>query len=161
MRLFRGGQLRIANDVAALKPGCTGDFCYYSGDSRAMLNPTLGLWHSVWMRFHNLVAARLEAAQKSGDRDDERLFQQARRLVTAVYQQVVFNEWLPLYVGREEAERRGVACPKGGRCRGRYDERVNPSTVNEFAVGAFRMFHVNLPARTNFYDESEYPASYP
>lgn len=154
VRTYRGGRLQIAHEVAARQSNCTGDFCYYSGDTRAMANPTLGIWHSVFMRFHNHIASRLAAITKQCS--DEALFQQTRRIATAIYQNVVFNEWLPLYVGADVAARRGVSCPSGGHCRGRYDAHIDPSTLNEFSVGAFRMFHLNIPRQTNLYDKCEY-----
>lgn len=154
VRTYRGGRLKIVHEVAAHSTNCTGNLCYFSGDTRAMVNPTLGLWHSVFMRFHNHIASQLAAFTEQSN--DEALFQKTRRILSAVYQNVVFNEWLPLYLGAEATARRSVSCQAGGKCRGRYDPRLDPSTLNEFSSGAFRMFHMNLPRQTNLYDEREF-----
>lgn len=156
VRLFTGGRLLIANGIAARRPDCTSLFCYFTGDPRAMVAPPLALWHAVFIRFHNHLAERLAVQMpRSGD---ELLFQEARRLVTAIYQHVIVDEWLPLFVGREAAERRAVSCPLGAEslCRGRYDPTLDPSTLNEFAHAAFRVFHVHIPGQMNLYDASEY-----
>lgn len=153
VRSFVGGRLAIVNGVAAWIPNCKGNSCYYSGDVRAMVMPTLALWHSVFIRFHNYVADRLNASMPTAT--DETLYQESRRIVKAVYQNIAFNEWLPLFVGTDVAEQRGVSCPAGGDCRGRYDPNTDPSNLNEFAAGAYRMYHANIPELVNMYDQSE------
>lgn len=153
VRSFSGGKLLIANGVAAQKPNCAGDHCYYTGDTRAMANPTLGVWHSVFIRFHNYIADQLGASAQT--LNDQQLFHESRRLLKAVYQNIVFNEWLPLFVGAMVAERRGVSCPGGDSCRGRYNAYVDPSNLNEFAAGAYRLYHSNVPMNVNFYDKGE------
>lgn len=52
------------------------------------------------------------------------------------------------------AERRKVSCgKKSGHC-GKYDPNVDGSTLNEFAVAALRLLHVNTPETVSFYDKS-------
>lgn len=89
---------------------------------------------------------------------DERLFQETRRILTAVYQNIVFNEWLPLYIGVDVATKRNVSRPLGSADDSLghdfYDEHLDGSNMHEFNVGAFRLFHALTPYDVNMYDES-------
>lgn len=133
-------------------------FFTLQGDVRGAFYPTLTLWHSIFVRFHNLIATGLEI--RNGQYwNDERLFQETRRILTAVYQNIVFNEWLPPYVGFDIATRRNVSRPfNADDSFGHdfYDEYLDASNMNEFGVGAFRVFHTNTPFDINMYDESRW-----
>lgn len=97
LRTFESGLLRIDNNIMALKPNCTGPLCYFTGEGLGSFFTTLGLWHTIFIRYHNKIANRLEKLNKHWN--DDRLFQETRRILTAVYQNIIFNEWLPYYIG--------------------------------------------------------------
>ncbi|XP_050705444.1 thyroid peroxidase-like [Eriocheir sinensis] len=71
--------------------------CFIGGDTRASEQPGLTALHTLMMREHNCVAGELKRLNKHWS--DEQLFQNARRIVTAINQHVTYNEWLPRVLG--------------------------------------------------------------
>jgi hypothetical protein len=70
---------------------------YISGDARSNENLHLTTMHLLWARQHNLVAGRLLDLNPSWD--DERVFQEARRIVMAQLQHITYSEFLPVLLG--------------------------------------------------------------
>lgn len=54
---------------------------------------------SIYIRFHNDIAKQFRAAKP--DWNDEKIYQETRRIAIAVHQNIIYNEWLPLYLGKE------------------------------------------------------------
>ena len=74
----------------------------YKGDIRSDDNPQLAALHTVFLREHNRIAEKLKRYNK--DWDDEKLFQEARKIVIGELQHITYNEYLPLYVGQKAME---------------------------------------------------------
>jgi peroxidase len=102
--------------------------CFISGDSRVNINPQLTVMHTLWMREHNRVAKEL--AEMNPRWDDERLFQEARRIVIAEIQHITYNEWLPLVLGKKYF--------KKIQKYSQYNDKVDASVSNSFATAAVR-----------------------
>lgn len=81
-------------------------FLYMSGDPRVNENPSLALVHIVWLREHNRIAQRL--GEINTHWDDTRLYEETRKIVSALMQQIVYNELLPLILGYEKAKEFGL-----------------------------------------------------
>jgi hypothetical protein len=116
--------------------------CFLFADGRANQNPGLTLFHIYFYQEHNRLAAALKIINPNWN--DERLFQEARRINIAAYQQIVFYEYLPLLIGRETLLKNKIIY-SGDICHiNDYDSSVDASTLNEFGTGAFRFFHSQI-----------------
>jgi len=101
---------------------------FLAGDVRANENDGLASQHTLWVRNHNRLANALAAAHP--DWDGNRIFQRARQINIAQYQNIVLYEWLPALLGSQ------FLTPYAG-----YDEGVDPQTTDTFAVAALRIGH--------------------
>jgi len=84
-----------------------------AGDVMAGLHPGHASMHSLFLNEHNRIARRLkEEFENLGYRSDfyrnmspserdEMLYQETRRLMGALLQNIAYSEWLPLVLGRE------------------------------------------------------------
>lgn len=52
----------------------------------------------IYLRFHNFIAEELSKINPIWD--DEKLFQESRRILIAVHQNLIFNQWVPIILGR-------------------------------------------------------------
>ena len=124
------------------------------GDNRVNEQPGLTVFHTVWVREHNRLAKQL--AYLSPHWDDERLYQEARKIVIAENQHVTYNEWLPLVLGTDYMAELDIL-PVTYGYNNNYDPKViiiivisdafifiiqvNPAILNSFAAAAFRFGH--------------------
>lgn len=72
--------------------------CYRSGDIRVNMQPHLTAMHVLWHREHNRIAKELHNINPHWD--DERLYQEARRIVIAEIQHIAYNEWVEVLLGK-------------------------------------------------------------
>nr|KAG5687891.1 hypothetical protein BaRGS_027214 [Batillaria attramentaria] len=73
--------------------------------------------------------------------DDERLFQEARKIVGALIQQVTYGEWLPIVLDPGRMARNDLNLLGRGRQGSLYDPEVDASIRNVFGTAAFRFGH--------------------
>ncbi|XP_068677746.1 peroxidasin-like [Montipora foliosa] len=120
-------------------PNGTGNECFLGGDIRVNENHALAAMHTLWVREHNRIARQLELINEHWD--DEKLFQEARRIVVAEIQHIHYNEWLPTFYNESVREREGILLEPKGRFFEDYDPELDPSLINSFATAAYRMGH--------------------
>lgn len=126
--------------------GCTRPnksmFCFDAGEIRVNEQLVLACMHTLLARNHNHLATQLAAVNPHWD--DETLFQEARRINIAIIQQITYNEFLPILLGKDVMDKFGILTQKDGYWDG-YDSTVNPGIIDAFAGAAFRVGHTLLP----------------
>lgn len=159
LRSFKDGKLEmlVTSDNRTLLPisrdpndGCNGaaeaakgKYCFDSGDARANENLHLTSMHLIFARHHNYLAEGLKSVNPNWD--DEKLFQEARKILGAQMQHITFDEFLSVLIGKDSSEKMGILSKPEGINEDTYDPNVNPSIANEFAASAFRFAHTLLP----------------
>jgi peroxidase len=110
----------------------------------------LAIWHVLFYREHNRIAKILKKINSFWP--EETLFQETRKIVIAIYQHVVYNEYLPTYLSDHYIKEF-----KLGSLETNFEnvEPVDSRTTNEFSTGIFRRFHNLVPASFNSLDESK------
>ena len=106
--------------------------CFVAGDVRVNEQVSLTVMHTIWVREHNRIAAEL--ASLNPQWDDERVFQETRKIVIAQVQQITFNEFLPALFGKEFFDK--LIGPYLG-----YQPERDASVPTAFATAAFRFGH--------------------
>ncbi|KAJ8665027.1 hypothetical protein QAD02_006689 [Eretmocerus hayati] len=107
----------------------------------------LAVMRLIWSRQHNLVADRL--ALENPEWDDEKLYQESRRLVIAQLQHVTYAEFLPVVIGESETKAKSLGpLPTGFRPRKQFGTDLDdPSVANHFAAAAFTFVRSPRAAR--------------
>lgn len=114
--------------------------CVFSGDFRVNEQAGLTVEHTIWIREHNRIAKELSRINPGWN--DERVFQEARRINIAVFQHIVYNEWAPLALGTEYMKTIDLfPLSEGSGYKLDYDQNLDPRITNEFAGAAFRFGH--------------------
>jgi hypothetical protein len=109
--------------------------CFKAGDMRASEQPGLAALHTIFLREHNRIVGKLQEINTHWD--DERLFQEGRRIMGAMNQHITYNEFLPRIIGLNAMNRYGLRVRTEGYSN-EYDRTCNPAIFNEFATAAFR-----------------------
>ncbi|XP_017490205.1 PREDICTED: peroxidasin-like, partial [Rhagoletis zephyria] len=118
--------------------------CFRAGDnSRVNQHPGLTALHIVWLRHHNRIASLLQELNPHWN--DERLFQEARRIIGAQLQHITYAEFLPVVLGHNAMNFYKLNVQKSGFSN--YDPSVNPSIISEFSSAAYRFGHTIVNGR--------------
>uniref|UniRef100_A0A183H7U6 Peroxidasin n=1 Tax=Onchocerca flexuosa TaxID=387005 RepID=A0A183H7U6_9BILA len=114
--------------------------CFLAGGEFTNLFPTHTALHTIWLRQHNNIAKQLKAI--NADWDDEKLFQEARRIVIAQIQHITYNEFLPIIVGKNNLRLYGIKL-RHSDYDSDYDLKTDATALNEYA-SAIGLFYYSL-----------------
>ncbi|XP_071080667.1 salivary peroxidase/catechol oxidase-like [Haliotis cracherodii] len=113
------------------------NFCFRAGDERVDEHMSLTSMHTIWLREHNRVARRL--ARINPHWDDERLFQETRRILGAMIQHISYADFLPLVLSPKFLNKFRLR-PSTGPVN-IYNPSIDASVRNAFATAAYRFGH--------------------
>jgi peroxidase len=120
---------------------------FFAGDDRVSENDNLAAQQTLWMRNHNRLSREL--ARYHSNWTDEQLFQRARQINIAQYQQIVMYEWLPLQIGNAIGTYLG------------YDPNKSPEVTDEFNVAGLRFGHSQTNNRIESIDANGNVTTFP
>uniref|UniRef100_T1IMR5 Peroxidase n=1 Tax=Strigamia maritima TaxID=126957 RepID=T1IMR5_STRMM len=144
LRDFRGGRLKSRQNQFGkeLLPTKQSDpTSIDAGDTRTNMIPSLVSIQTLLLRLHNNIAS--EFSRINPQWNDETLFQESRRVVVALVQQITYSEFLPVVLA---SNIRDIQLQNNGHFNG-YDPTLNPSIDNAFAVAAYRFGHSLVRSR--------------
>lgn len=119
-------------------PECRSRICYLGGDERASEQPGLTAIHTIFLREHNRIVEGLRGVNPHWN--GEQLYHHARRIVSAEFQHMVFNEFLPRVLSWNAVNLYGLKLLPQGYYKD-YNPSCSPIIFNEFAAAAFRIGH--------------------
>ncbi len=103
---------------------------YYAGDNRVNQQAPLISLQTVWAREHNYQVDQLTPYAEKYNWTQDQLFEAARAITEAEWQNVIYTEYVPKLLGKNAlSEYEG------------YKENVDPSIINEWTTVAFRFGH--------------------
>ncbi|VVC41836.1 Hypothetical protein CINCED_3A019850 [Cinara cedri] len=138
----------LTNGSSACQSGAT---CYKAGDIRVNAQPHLTAMHTLWMREHNRVANQLAIINPHWD--DERAFQETKKIITASIQHITYNEWLPTLLGKKYTKKNELELSMKGYSN-LYNETVDPTVSNSFATAILPFANSMFNETLSLYSEN-------
>jgi hypothetical protein len=78
--------------------------CFAGGDSRLMENPLLAGIQAQWVRLHNVFARELANIRPDWRNNDDTLYEEAKRILSALHERYAYDDWLPILIGKQTAQ---------------------------------------------------------
>ncbi|KAB7500916.1 Peroxidasin [Armadillidium nasatum] len=82
---------------------------------------------------------------RANEEGEPEFFGEVRRVVSAVFQQITYNEFLPIVIGTEATRNRNINIVQDGYWETRYDPTIDATAPNVFAAALFRFGHTLIP----------------
>ncbi|XP_062582790.1 thyroid peroxidase-like [Saccostrea cucullata] len=128
-----GGTCRPSNTITQ---------CQLAGDHRVNVVPSLGGSHLVFAREHNRIAEELRKVRP--DWSAWKIYQEARKIIGALLQQITYGEYLPAILAESDLVKYNLKLKKRGFSNS-YNASLNPAAKNVFNAAAFRFGHSQIP----------------
>ncbi|XP_071141131.1 peroxidase-like protein 3 [Mytilus edulis] len=97
---------------------------------------TLNIFHVIFLRENNKILQDLKHLGWSGDS----LFKETRNIMSAIYQHIVYTEYVPAVIGQDAMLRYGLKSTRYGH-NTMYNPKSDATTSNVFATAAIRFAH--------------------
>jgi len=107
--------------------------------------------HTAFLREHNRIAQRL--ARYNPHWNDEKTFQETRRLIIAMLQHMVYNELMPRILNDDHMKRYGLRSSPIGFSND-YEPTTDASIMMGFSSAAMRFPHTRIPDVQSMVDKT-------
>lgn len=107
--------------------------------------------HTILLREHNRIARELKS--QNSDWNDEKLFQESRKIVIGEIQHITYNSYLPKILGWNIMDLFDLKPRPQGEYFTGYDDKVIPTIRNGFMAAAFRFGHSMVNDHLAFKDQ--------
>ncbi|CAC5411808.1 PXDN [Mytilus coruscus] len=104
----------------------------------------LNIFHVIFLRENDKILRDLKHLGWNGDS----LYREARKILSAIYQHIVYTEYVPAVIGQEAMLRYGLKSTRYGH-NTMYNPTRDATTSNVFATAAFRFAHSNFDTLEN------------
>ena len=155
LRNFSGGLLNTTGtDKGDLPFGTKKDSrgvpLFMAGDTRVNEHTGLVIIHTLFHREHNRIATELSKINPCWG--DEKLYQEARKIMGAIIQIITYEEYLPALYGEKWFDFYIGKYKK-------YSKKVSPTASNVFATASFRFGHSQIRNKFSRLQEMYRPMS--
>ena len=133
---------KLATSSGGLLPPINGDSDFLAGDVRANENVGLTAIHTLFVREHNRLAARIKAHDAT--LTDDEVYQWARKIVGAEMQAITYREFLPALMG-----------DGAPRAEDYFYDEGDASITTAFSTAAFRYGHSMQSPRILLVDNAD------
>ncbi|XP_050395951.1 eosinophil peroxidase [Patella vulgata] len=137
MKTSAGDLLPRGRDEDCIR-GPNAPFCFDAGDERVHVFPGLTALHTLFVRIHNYIVEDL--TQHNAKWNGERLFQETRKIISAIMQRITYLEFVPEVLSESTIKKFDL--DEGNF---KYDITRDPSIANVFATAVFRYGHSLIP----------------
>jgi len=124
--------------------------CFLAGDERVNEHPGLTTVHTLLAREHNRIATTLREMNPMWD--EEKVFQEARRIVAGIIQHITYTEFLPRVLGPQLMAQYSLSTLQSGYSSD-YTPHCSAVMLNEFSTAAFRFGHSLIRANLTLMNE--------
>jgi peroxidase len=69
-----------------------------------MENSILSSLHALWLRMHNIFAREFAKIRPEWRSNDRILYEESKKILSALHQHYTYTEWLPILIGRKMTE---------------------------------------------------------
>ena len=132
--------------------------CFMTGDDRGNMHIQLISMQVVFFRNHNRIANKLSAINPHWD--DERLFQESRRILSAMHQHITYGSYLPLLVGPAFMKKHDLYPRSEGFYTG-YSSLVDAGAGLAVSHSAFRLHNQIVGMLDKYQSTSSHPIPKP
>jgi peroxidase len=121
--------------------------CFAAGDSRLMENTLLAGIQAQWLRLHNIFVRELASIRPDWQNNDDLLYEEAKKILSALHQQYTYDIWLPILIGTKAAQQ----YVEDNTLLTQYNPNLPGVVLNEAATVALRLhtFVRDLYSRCN------------